>query len=166
MTSDNTGEDARPAGIGRALATGMLGGAIATTAMSAFMYGAQNLGLLGEMPPKKITRAAARAVGIFGTSRFAEDAAAVVAHWGFGMVMGAAYGFLYRRKHGVLRAALSGAAFGSAVWAGSYAGWVPALRIMSLPHRDRTFRPTSMAIAHLLYGGTLGTFVNRSNPSS
>jgi hypothetical protein len=148
-------------GIGQSVLVGIAGGAVATLAMSAVMFGAQKIGLLGEMPPKKVTRAAARFAGIFTRSRATENAATVAAHWGFGMTTGGIYGLIHRGRWGLRRSTLLGAAFGSAVWAVSYAGWVPAMGIMQPPHRDRPFRPVTMAVAHLVFGVALGALVER-----
>ena len=68
----------------------------------------------------------------------------------------------WRRTYGfdrfsVLVAFVNGVAlFGIAVWAVSYAGWVPKLGLMQPPSRDRPGRPTAMILAHLVYGATLG----------
>ena len=42
------------------------------------------------------------------------------------------------------------------VWIASYVGWVPAAGLMPRPSRDRPGRPTSMVLAHWIFGGTLG----------
>ncbi|SRR6266540_232514 len=145
----------------RSIGVGAAGGAVATFAMSLLLFGVKRLGLLGEVPPRKIVRGLRRRAGIFALPRSADNAAALAAHWGFGMATGAVYGLLHRRRAGILPASLTGAGYGAAVWATSYYGWVPALGIMRAPHRDRPFRPASMMAGHLLFGSVLGTFVDR-----
>lgn len=139
----------------RAAVRGALAGAAATVAMSAVMALAQKAGLLGRMPPKKITEAALGALGLHPPEP-AVDAAAVATHLGFGATMGALYGWARRHVPRVLPPALEGATFGTAVWAASYMGWVPALGIMPTPAHDRRGRPTSMVLAHWVYGAALG----------
>jgi glycine/D-amino acid oxidase-like deaminating enzyme/nitrite reductase/ring-hydroxylating ferredoxin subunit len=154
----------RPGARLRSTAIGAVGGALATLAMSAAMVVEKKLGLMGEHPPKKIVRTLRRRSGIFGTSRRADNLATVFAHWGFGMATGALFGLLHRGSRGTARASLLGAGYGAAVWAASYAGWIPALGIMPSPQRDRPARPTSMVAAHLIFGSVLGAFVERLSP--
>jgi glycine/D-amino acid oxidase-like deaminating enzyme/nitrite reductase/ring-hydroxylating ferredoxin subunit len=148
----------------RSTAVGAVGGAVATVAMSAAMVLEKKLGLMGQHPPKKIVRALRRRSGIAGTSRTTDNVATVLAHWGFGIATGALFGLLNRRSRGTVRASLLGAGYGAAVWAASYAGWIPALGIMPAPSRDRAGRPTSMVAAHLIFGSVLGAFVERLSP--
>jgi|JI10StandDraft_1071094.scaffolds.fasta_scaffold39420_4 hypothetical protein len=127
----------------------------ATVPMTVVMKGAQSIGLLGEAPPRKITRRVLRAFGV-GTNMDDAKTQAVttLAHLGFGAGMGALYAVL--RKAGVVpRHPLSGAAFGALVWASSYVGWVPKLGIMPPPEKDRPLRPQVMLLAHLVYGVSL-----------
>ena len=157
-------ETKRPGGRLRSTAVGAVGGAVATVAMSAVMAAEKKLGLLGEHPPKKIVRAARLRSGKIGMSRGEQNLATVLAHWGFGMATGALFGLLHRGSRGTARASLLGAGYGAAVWAASYAGWIPALGIMRSPRRDRPGRPTSMVAAHLIFGSVLGAFVERLSP--
>ena len=138
----------------RAIIRGAVAGATATAAMSVAMALAQKAGLLGRMPPKRITTAALHAIGLH-PSEPALAAATVAAHFGFGASVGALFGWARHRLPGP-PPVLAGAAFGTAVWAASYQGWVPSLGIMPPPRRDRPGRPTSMLVAHWVYGATLG----------
>lgn len=122
--------------------------------MSAVMFGAKRLGLMGEMPPERIT---ARALNWAGVSRGRQeqDLLASAAHVGFGTVAGAIFGAL-RPLLRPLPAPLAGSLFGAGVWLVSYKGWVPALGILPPPEHDRPGRPQSMLLAHLVYGAVLG----------
>jgi hypothetical protein len=158
----------RAAGVG--LVRGFAGGIVATAAMSAFMLGAQKVGLLGQMPPRKITD---RFLGVLGVHRKtpepARKALALVNHFAFGGVCGALFGLAHevkrtrsRRTSGVesYRAPLvTGLAYGTAIWAVSYMGLVPAMRIMPRPADDRRGRPTSMVLAHWIFGAVLAKVV-------
>jgi Rieske Fe-S protein len=143
----------------RSMARGGVGGVVATLAMSAVLLVQKELGWLGQHPPKKIVRSIRRRAGFFGTSRRKETATTIAAHFGFGAGGGMLFGLVHRRSRGWAASSLLGAGFGTAVWAASYYGWVPALGLMKPPHRDRPFRPTSMVAAHLVFGTVLGAFV-------
>lgn len=148
-------------GIGR----GLLSGLVATAAMSAVMLAAQKAGLLGHMPPRKISDRLLDAAGVRRkTPEPARRALGAVLHFAFGGVCGAVFGLA--RAVSVARASdgsarrrrapvLAGLAYGTAIWAVSYAGWVPALGIMPMPHADRPGRPSSMVLAHWVFGATL-----------
>lgn len=133
---------------------GAIAGTVATLAHTAVMAFAARRGTLGEPPPKKITRGALRAVAPEAARHEpALNGATVLMHVGFGAAMGALYASLApRRAQGSVPLGL---AFGTAVWAVSYMGWVPALGLMPTPQHDRRGRPTAMIGAHLAFGAAL-----------
>jgi hypothetical protein len=164
----------RPRSLRRAaangLARGFAGGLVATVAMSTVMVVAQKAGLMGHMPPKKISDGFLAALGIRRkTPEPARKALATLNHFAFGGACGALFGlgrevwrvrsrgsFGVRRRRAPI---VAGLAFGTAVWAVSYMGWVPAMRIMPKPQNDRTGRPTSMVLAHWVFGAVLAKIV-------
>jgi hypothetical protein len=117
--------------------------------MSALMLAAGRAGLVGRQPPEAIVRRAGALTAVEPRGRLA-DALAVVG-------TGAAYAMLPRSTRPVLR----GTAVGVAVYAVSYAGWVPALGALPRATRDRTTRQAVMVAAHLVYGGVLGALDDR-----
>ncbi len=134
---------------------GALAGAAATLPMTLAMSalnGAPPWSPRRPLPPRRITgRLARRAAG----SRPPEPllrAATVAAHFGYGGLCGAAYPAFARRAGG---GALGGAAFGAAVWAVSYFGWVPAARLMAGAHRQPPRLNAIMFSAHLVWGAAL-----------
>lgn len=144
--------------IAAALGRGAGAGAVATVAMSALMLGAQKAGLMGRQPPERITQAATRGA----VSGRKLDTLAAAGHLGFGAGAGAAFGLI---THAVPRPGAritTGVGFGLGVWALSYAGWVPALRILPPPSHDHPGRPAAMVAAHVLYGAVLGGVLRRS----
>lgn len=153
-------------GIAANAARGFANGSLATLPMSAFMLAAQRLGFMGRQPPRKIGEAWLHAVGLGHAPSPAKKAFGAALHLAFGGAAGVLYALVARRRPRVgyagatrpsrARAALTGMAFGSLVWAASYKGWVPALGIMPPPSRDRPGRPASMLAAHWIYGATLG----------
>lgn len=120
------------------------------------MLAAGRAGLVGRQPPEAIVRRAGALTAVEPRGRLA-DALAVVAHLGFGAGTGAAYALLPPTRRPVLR----GVAVGQAVWAVSYAGWVPAMGALPPAHRDRPGRQAVMVAAHALYGAVLGALDDR-----
>ncbi|WP_184117432.1 hypothetical protein [Aminobacter sp. DSM 101952] len=74
--------------------------------------------------------------------------ATMLAHFGFGALSGALYTLPAMMR-------LGGAGYGLAVWAGSYLGWVPGLRILSPATRHPRERNLLMIAAHVVWGVTL-----------
>jgi uncharacterized membrane protein YagU involved in acid resistance len=144
-----------------ALGEGALGGAVGTAAFTGWMKGAQRVGLLGEMPPRKIARKALQKTT--QPSSTSIDFATVATHLGFGIAAGALFGVMSRRLHPRVPGAIQGALFGSLVWAASYAGWVPLqlADVMPPPSKDRPDRPWVMFLGHLVFGGLLGAIAGR-----
>lgn len=143
-----------------ALLRGALAGTTATLPMSAVMLAAGKLGLMGEQPPESIVRRAVDSAGGSAGQRLPEPVAnslASLTHLGFGAVLGAGYALLPRTG----RPALRGTATAMAVFAGSYQGWVPALRILPPASHDRPDRPVVMAAAHVVFGVVLGVLEDR-----
>lgn len=142
------------------LGQGASAGALATLPMTGVMLVAQRLGLMGQQPPARITDAALEAAGA-APPESGRRLWTAAAHVGFGAGMGALFAALRPGRPTVARALLDGAVFGSAVWAISYAGWVPALHLMPPPTRDRAGRPASMIVAHWVFGAALGAILAR-----
>jgi hypothetical protein len=116
----------------------------------------KRLGVLGELPPKKLTRRL-----LMLTGRRPKGAglhiATAIAHLAYGAGTGALYALFPRS----IRGPLGGSSYGIAVWAASYMGWIPKLGIMPPPSKDRPGRPTAMVLAHVLFGFTLDGTVRR-----
>jgi len=124
------------------------------------MFAARRAGMMGEMPPEKITARALEAAHLGGHRRV-QDALASAFHLGFGAAAGAVYGAADDRVATQVPAPLRGLVFGSAIWGVSYAGWVPALGIMRMPANDRRGRPQAMLAAHWVYGLSLAALTSR-----
>lgn len=76
--------------------------------------------------------------------------AVVTAHFGYGAAGGVLYQ-LFVSSNAAARIVL-GLAFGFAVWAGSYLGYLPALGIRRSASEDPPERTTTMVSAHLVWG--------------
>jgi hypothetical protein len=137
------------------IARGALAGAAATVPMSALMLAAGKLGLMGEQPPERITERLAHAVSIH-PDEGESSLVGTTLHVGFGAATGAAFELLRENVELPGPAVGQGVAWALAVWAVSYAGWLPGLDILPPPHRDRPGRVPSMIAAHVVYGAALG----------
>ncbi len=140
---------------------GFAAGALATVGMSGLMFAGRRLGVLGRMPPERITSRFLDAFGI-RRSRRQQDVAAAALHVGFGGAAGSLFDLLYDALDLRVSPLLQGAVFGAGVWAVSYAGWVPAFEILPPPSRDRPGRPQVMLTAHVVYGALLGWLSSRA----
>jgi hypothetical protein len=154
--------------LSRSIGRGVAAGLVATTTMTAGMFVLQKAGLLGRMPPRLLTERTLARLGLRRkTSRTSRKLLTGLTHYGFGATMGAIYevgldAFATRRGRASSPLTLgSGVAFGTLVWIASYMGWVPAAGLMRRPSRDRPGRPTSMVLAHWIFGGTLGALGTR-----
>jgi len=129
---------------------GALSGLAATATMSLLLLAAKRVGLLGEPPPRRLTRRILSPLGPWAPRGRALDSAATLAHFAFGASMGILFGLVPGRP-----SQPRGLLFGLGVWAVSYAGVLPQLGLMPPARRDRPGRPASMILAHLVYGATL-----------
>jgi hypothetical protein len=139
------------------LAGGAASGAAATVAMTGWMLATAPRDPGFELPPHRIVRRAAQRLGI--PVRPADPKlipATTVAHFAFGSAGGAGYALLRRRPS--LPSAL---AYATGIWASSYAGWAPALRLIPPPQRDDRHRQVLTFTAHLVYGAALGLATRR-----
>jgi hypothetical protein len=143
----------------KSLIKGASAGARATLPMTAIIWALHRLNMLGEPPPRRITHRLLRATGI-RPRRPLLSGGWLLNHFGFGAAAGALFTPLAARVRSRPARVAVGALYGAAVWAGMYGYLLPALGLMPRPQRDRPGRPLSMAIAHLVYGGTLGAVVS------
>lgn len=98
------------------------------------------------LPPREITERAANALG-HPDQRTLPDAS-LNAHLAYGAASGALLGLAAQRP----RVAI-GAACGVLIWAASYFGWIPALRLLDPASRHPQRRNLLMIVAHVVWGG-------------
>jgi hypothetical protein len=79
-----------------------------------------------------------------------EDVAALASHFAYGTAAGAVFGAIGRPG------LLSGVAFGVAVWAAGYLGYLPALGLAPGAHEEPRERAKLMFTAHVVWGACLG----------
>ena len=133
---------------------GAVAGIGATAAMSVVMLAAQRAGFMQKQPPEQIVERGADATDTPADENQI-DAAATLAHFGFGALAGSVFGLVTRAlRPGVPE--LLAVPWALGVWAVSYLGWVPALHIMPRADRDDPGRAWTMIAAHVVYGAALG----------
>lgn len=135
---------------------GAVAGAAATFPMTVVMeLGHQELPRYQryDLPPRQITRQVGKAVGLWHDANQAErNGATLAAHFSYGSGVGALYALIVPRKH---QNVWTGAAYGLAVWAGSYLGLLPALGILRPATQHPVERNALMITAHLVWGAAL-----------
>jgi uncharacterized membrane protein YagU involved in acid resistance len=145
------------------LLTGAAAGLLATIPMTMVME-ALHQRLPGEpprpLPPREITEAAVVKAGVGRevSERDKEDVT-LAAHFGYGALCGAVFGLIAPRNRAA--AVGSGMLFGLGVWAGSYAGWLPATGMRHSPRYDPAARSGLMIGAHVVWGGVVGLIVGQ-----
>ena len=76
--------------------------------------------------------------------------ATLIAHFSYGAAVGSLFPLITASRY-----PLSGAAYGVGVWAASYQGWIPALRILKPAFRHPPRRNALMIAVHLIWGASL-----------
>lgn len=142
---------------GTAVLRGTLAGAAATLPMTAVMIA---LGQLNKrqrhepFPPRRVTAGLLNRSGIWKRSgKRRRSLLTQFGHFGFGAFSGAIYG-VYTALQPSNRAS-EGIGYGLLIWAGSYAGWLPALRIVAPPWQVPASRTLQMITAHIVWGAGL-----------
>jgi hypothetical protein len=143
----------------RRLVAGVVAGLLATLIMSAFMEWARRSRWLRKHPPEEITERALQRIGA-SVSEPLKDTTATAAHLAFGVGAGAGYGLLPAPRRRCLRV-VAGVGYGLGIWAISYAGWAPAVRLMPSPTEDRTESQAAILASHVVYGAVLGATFRR-----
>jgi len=140
----------------RGLVRGAAAGTLATAAMSGIMLAGARAGLLGQQPPRRIARAFLP--GHRHRPKPGERALGTLAHFGFGAASGALFGLVVGDRRPRVT---TGVGYALAIWAASYQGWVPEMKIMPPASVDRPGRVGVMAGAHVVYGAALALALRR-----
>ncbi|MCB0086196.1 MAG: DUF1440 domain-containing protein [Caldilineaceae bacterium] len=138
---------------------GAVAGAVATIPMTLVMEGVAPFLPPQEhfaLPPHLVTAQTAARFGL--RRRPGQRTRSVLtdfAHVGYGAAVGAPYAPLAARLP--VPPLLSGVAYGLAVWAASYSGLLPALRIIAPPAQQPSSRNMQLILSHIVWGATLGS---------
>jgi len=139
---------------------GAAAGALATAAMSIVQLAARRSGVVDKTAPERITETALDRAGV-DASEPEEDALSVGAHFGYGITCGAAYALVEPALPRSIDRMAAGIVFGLLVAIVSYELWVPTLGALPPLHRQRRGRRWTLVVAHVVYGGVLGTVLGR-----
>jgi len=137
---------------------GVAAGFAATAPMTLFMDAVHALLPRHEqngLPPEHITARALAKTGVDADAAPGEhDSLSMVAHFAFGATAGSFYTPLAQRlrPHPIL----GGVAYGLAVWAASYLGWLPAASLYRSALREPARRNLMIIGAHVVWGAVLG----------
>ena len=160
---DVLARDSNSPGVMYRAVAGAAAGAVATVPMTAVMAAMhQQLPFWQRyrLPPRTITM---NILGALGVTKYmdepARSVATVLGHFGYGAAVGAVYGVVYapRVRHPVR----AGIAFGLAVWAGSYLGWLPAAGVLSPATKHPPQRNAVMVTAHAVFGAVASVLAHR-----
>jgi len=145
----------------RRAAEGAVAGVIGTAAMTGARIAADRAGIHGRRPAhSEIVR---RLRAVTGRKPWGHEAEtmATVAHYAFGAAAGAVYAVVAPRR----ARPVGGVVYSMTIWAVSYFGVLPWLRLMPAPAEDATGRQVVIAVDHVVYGlvldGTLAALERR-----
>jgi hypothetical protein len=109
-----------------------------------------------SLPPAQITSTLLSVLSLDDdVSPSQETALTIASHFAYGATMGGLFGLLSADRTPA-QSAVAGNVFGTAVWAASYFGWLPAAGLYRSPSREPRERHLLMLAAHLAWGTTLG----------
>jgi uncharacterized membrane protein YagU involved in acid resistance len=143
---------------GRNLLRGAAAGWIATLPMTITMLSGWMLLPKRErypLPPREIVGVLAERLG--QEEKFSDDAlmgVTLFSHFLYGAMAGSVYTALEKRV--ALKDSWKGSLAGLLLWAGSYLGWLPLVRILKPATQHPWRRNVLMIVAHLVWGMTLG----------
>ena len=113
-----------------------------------------------DLEPQLVTESTAKRLRLQRLlGRHQRQTISMMLHFGFGAAAGSIFGLSARLL--ALPLALGGVIYGLLVWTGAYAGVIPMLGILRPPHRRPRSRNAMMIVAHVVWGGMLGLFLQR-----
>src|SRR5947209_6812279 len=116
------------------------------------------------LPPREITENVAEGAGVLHhLDEPRLRTLSVLAHFAYGAAAGGACAALLPK--GKLSATAGGAAFGLALWAGSYLGLLPALGVLSPATQHPARRNALMIAAHVVWGAAFGLLLGEADGS-
>jgi uncharacterized membrane protein YagU involved in acid resistance len=141
-----------PIAMGEAM-LGMLAGIAGTVAMTVAMrsmFARLPKRERYPLPPREIVNQLLETRGTPDPAEETTARATTLAHFGYGALTGGIFAVACKRP-----TLMNGAAYGLAVWAASYLGWIPAARLLAPATRHPAERNGLMLIAHLVWGATV-----------
>lgn len=151
---------------------GALSGVGGTLALTGLRSGMEKAGLIVTSAPEQVVRRAEELDLLEGWPEGVRRSLMVVAHFGYGVGAGAAFGALRYEdldlpdnelaarlrgdREGPLTEAAVGAALGVLSWGAGWAGWLPVAGVHPAPWTQKTPRALLPIVDHAVYGATWG----------
>jgi uncharacterized membrane protein YagU involved in acid resistance len=107
------------------------------------------------LPPAQLTESLVRKAGFTKNwSSEMQAEATMLSHYGYGAAAGIAYALLADKVPG--NSLIKGGLFGLGVWAASYYGIIPSLKLSPSAEEMGKERNAMMALTHVVWGASLG----------
>ena len=136
--------------------TGALGGLGGTLVLSALRAVWTRVGLVFETAPMQVVDRAEE-LGLVGEpSPAGRRLLTTVAHFGYGVGTGTAFGLLRRERYGPAEEAAVGSALGVLAWGVGWASWLPLAGVHRAPWTQRTPKVLLPVVDHAVYGAAWG----------
>jgi hypothetical protein len=143
-------------GFMRRTASGALGGAGGTLALSGFREVMAAAGLVGVTAPEQVIARLEKLGLLDELSSEARRVLIVTAHLAYGVGLGAALGLLRRERGGVAEETAVGTALGILAWGANWSGLLPLIGAHLPPWRERTPKVLLPILDHAVYGAAWG----------
>jgi len=139
----------------RAFAGG-IGGVGATLVLSGLRWTWHWMGLVFDTAPTQVVDRAEEVFTREGFSPATRRVLAAVAHVGYGVGTGAAFGLLRREPDGKKVESAVGSALGILAWGAGWASWLPLTGVHSPPWKQQTTKVLLPVIDHAVFGAAWG----------
>jgi uncharacterized membrane protein YagU involved in acid resistance len=144
---------------------GAVAGLVATLPMTIFMQASwlrMPARELHPLPPRQITRRLLREIGLHPRVNQANERILTwLLHFLFGAAAGSIYGIVDDKMPG--DEDVKGLLAGTALWSGSYLGWIPLLGILPPATKHPWRMNVLMIVAHFIWGLTVGRLTSLLN---
>ncbi len=135
-----------------------LSGVIATFPMNAYLVISKKFFERdsGETPPEQVTSALLQTVNVEENDQEKFQPMVWSSHFAYGMAAGSFYSLYRALLPKSVSSIQSGASFGLLVWATSYWGWLPALKLLPPPPEIEVKDNVDKIVSHIIWGAALG----------
>ncbi|MGI8911623.1 MAG: hypothetical protein ACR2JR_13895 [Rubrobacteraceae bacterium] len=146
----------------RRIMHGALGGAGGTLALTALRQAFTWMGLVHTTAPEQVVDRLEELGGLEDASPGAKRALTVVAHFAYGVGLGAALALLRRERGDAKTEAAVGSALGLLAWGAGWSSWLPLLGVHSPPWRQQTPKVLLPVLDHAVFGAVWGLIYRAS----
>ncbi len=135
---------------------GALGGAGATLVLSGLRWTWNWMGLVFDTAPTQVVDRVEEVFTQDGFSPTTRRVLATVAHVGYGVSTGAAFGLLRKNTGARTVEAAVGSSLGILAWGAGWASWLPLTGVHSPPWKQKTTKVLLPVIDHAVFGAAWG----------